>query len=135
MSRAPKSVCRNVDEHNNENEQTNKQRNENEMPSRKSDLKNCVTYVENQCGKHTLDEMAGLLKIARATFYGEIKGLAIDKANQGNQECEFWLRKDPNDDILHSTVVITEEMQEYLRNACNLHEKAEMARLLGVTSY
>ena len=112
----------------------NEENKENQTPDPKSDLKNCLTYVKNQCGKHTLNEMAEMLNIGRATFFRKIKGQNIELQNKGNKECEFCLRKkakiSDNDNML--TSVITNDMKEYIRNACNGHKGAEMARLLEV---
>ena len=32
-----------------------------QSPNSKSDLQNCLNYVKNQCGNHTLNQMAELL--------------------------------------------------------------------------
>jgi len=40
----------------------------NQTPNPKSDIKNCLNYVRNQCGQHSQREMADLLYIGRATF-------------------------------------------------------------------
>ena len=104
----------------------------------KSDMKNCLTYVKNQCGKHTLNQMAELLKIGRATFFRKIKGQNTEPINKGNKDCEFCLRKGANindeNDVLPSptTPVITDEMFNHLINACNGHKVAQMARSLNV---
>ena len=61
----------------------------NKPPNAKSDIKNCLTYVRNQCGKHSLREMADLLFMGRATFFRKIKGQNIELVHEGNEDCEF----------------------------------------------
>ena len=112
--------------------QTN-ENNESPSPDSKSDSKNCVTYVMNQCGKHSQKEMADLLEISTRTFFRKIKGLIVDKENYGKQLCEFCSReKEKNIPPSPSMSVITYEMKVHLRNACNGYKTAAMARVLDV---
>ena len=71
------------------NNDQNEEDKENQTPDPKSDLKNCLTYVKNQCGQHIAKEMADLLAVSRATFFRKIKGLVIDQESKENKECEF----------------------------------------------
>ena len=49
---------------------------ENKTPSKKTeDLKNCVSYYENQCGEHKPKDMYEMLNMHRATFFRKIQGL------------------------------------------------------------
>ena len=76
-------------------------------------------------------EMADLLTISRATFFRKIKGLVIDQESKENKECEFCLRLG---DVPPSPSVpaLTDQMKEYIRNACTGHKYVEMARILEV---
>ena len=111
----------------------NEDNKENQISDPKLDLKNCLTFVKNQCGIHTKNEMAKLLNISRSTFFQKIKGLTVDPDNKINEQCEFCLRKRKNDIVPSPSVeVITNEMKEYLNNACNKNKTAEMARKLEI---
>ena len=53
---------------------------DNQIPNAKLDLQNCLEYVKNQCGNHTLNQMAELLKIGRTTFFRKIKTYTVNRA-------------------------------------------------------
>ena len=77
--------------------------------------------------------MAEMLHMHIATFYRKIKDLnKIDPDISDNKECEFCKRMKADDIPSPSVAAITNEMMEYLKNACNGHKYAEMARSLKV---
>ena len=49
-------------------------------------LKNCLTYVMNQCGNHTSKEMADLLKCNRASFFRPAS--IAEKISDSENVCE-----------------------------------------------
>ena len=109
----------------------------NQTPNPKSDIKNCLTYVRNQCGQHSQREMANLLYIGRATFLRKIKGQNIELVHEGNKDCEFCKRKierNSGNNILPSPSisVLTNDMKEHLKNACNRHKHTEIAKKLEI---
>ena len=105
----------------------------NQTPDSKSDLKNCLEYVKNQCGKHDKNEMAELLNISRRTFFRKIKDQNIEPINKGNKNCEFCKRKrEKGIDVTPSTSVITDEIKDHLKNACIGHKVTVMARILEI---
>ena len=79
--------------------------------------------------------MAEILNINYKTFSRRIKDVTIDQENKGDKECEFCLRMKKNDILPSPNITapaITNEMKEYIKNACNRHKTSEMAHVLGV---
>ena len=90
----------------------------NQAPNPKSDNKNCLTYVRNQCGQHSINQMADLLLTSRSTFFRKIRGQNIVLLNEGNENCGFCKRKaaqtSKNDLPSPSISVMTNDMKEHL---------------------